>query len=49
MLVGAERTVGLVAIAEAAQVGREQRKTIPKPRHDRFPGQGKFGPAVQQH
>ena len=49
MLVGAERTVGLVAVAEPAQVGRKQRKAIGEPRHYRFPGQPKFGPAVQQH
>ena len=49
MLVGAERTVGLVAVAEPAQVGRKQREAIGEPRHHRFPGQPEFGPAVQQH
>ena len=48
VLVGAERTAGLVAVAEAAQIGREQRETIGEPRHHRFPGQPEFGPAVQQ-
>ena len=48
MLVGAERTVRLVAVAEAAQVRREQCVTIGKPRHHRLPAQPEFRPAMQQ-
>ena len=48
MLVGAERSVGLVAVAEAAQVRRQQRVTIGKPPHQRLKGQPEFGPAMQQ-
>src|SRR5258708_17875829 len=38
MLVGAERSSGLVAVAEAAQVRREQGVALGEPRHDRLPG-----------
>ena len=48
MLVGAERPVGLVAVAEAAQVRREQGVTIGEPRHHRLPGEPELGPAMQQ-
>ena len=48
MLVGAERPVGLVAVAEAAQVRREQGEAIGKPRHHRLPGEREFRPAMQQ-
>ena len=48
LLVGAEQPLGLVAVAEAAQVGRIQREAIGKPRHDRLPGQPEFRPAMQQ-
>jgi hypothetical protein len=48
VLIGAERTARLVAVAEAAQIRREQRESIPEPRHHRLLGQGKFRPAVQQ-
>src|SRR5437868_7279439 len=37
MLVGAERPVRLVAVAEAAQVRREQGEAIGKARHHRLP------------
>src|ERR1700682_504677 len=48
MLVGAERSIGLVAVAEAAQVRREQGVALGEPRHDRLPGQPVFGPTMQQ-
>src|SRR5258705_5271680 len=48
MLIGTERPVGLVAVAEAAQVRREQGEAIGKPRHRRLPGEPEFGPAMQQ-
>ncbi len=48
MLVGAERSSGLVAVAEAAQVRREQGVALGEPRHDRLPGQPVFRPAMQQ-
>ena len=48
LLVGSEQPFGLVAVAEAAQVGRIQREAIGEPRHDRLPGQPEFGPAMQQ-
>jgi hypothetical protein len=43
-----ERPVGLVAVAEAAQVGRDQREAIGQPCHHRLPGQPEFRPAMQQ-
>src|SRR5467141_719734 len=48
MLVGAEGSVGLVAVAEAPQVRREQTVAIGEPRHHRLPGEPEFGPAMQQ-
>ena len=48
MLVRAERAGGLVAVAEAAQVRRDQRVAVGEPRHDRLPGQPELRPAVQQ-
>src|SRR5258708_38969548 len=48
MLVGAEGSVGLVAVAEAPQVRREQTAAIGEPRHHRLPGEPEFGPAMQQ-
>ncbi len=48
MLIGTERPNGLVAVAEAAQVRREQGEAIGKPRHHRLPGEPEFRPAMQQ-
>lgn len=48
VLVGTVRPVGLVAVAETAQVGRIKREAIGEPRHHRLPGQPEFGPAMQQ-
>src|ERR1700716_1979999 len=48
MLVGAEGSVGLVAVAEASQIRREQIIAIGEPRHHRLPGEPEFGPAMQQ-
>ena len=48
MLVRAERAVGLVAVAEAAQVRRKQGVAIGKARHHRLPGEPEFRPAMQQ-
>src|SRR6266404_280645 len=48
MLVGAEGPVGLVAVAEASQVRREQTVAVGEPRHHRLPGEPEFGPAMQQ-
>src|SRR6202011_4498341 len=48
MVVGAEGSVGLVAVAEAPQVRREQIVAIGEPRHHRLPGEPEFGPAMQQ-
>src|SRR6266850_198846 len=48
MLIGTERPNGLVAVAEAAQVWREQGEAIGKPRHHRLPGEPEFRPAMQQ-
>ena len=48
MAVGAEWAIGFVAVAETAQIRRQQRVAIGKPRHHGFPGQPEFGPAMQQ-
>jgi hypothetical protein len=48
MLIGAVRAVRFVAVAEAAQVGRDQGVAVGEPRHDRLPGQPELRPAMQQ-
>ena len=48
LLVGPERPLGLVAVAEAAQIGCIQREAIGEPPHHRLPRQPEFGPAMQQ-
>jgi hypothetical protein len=46
--VGAVRPIGLVAVAEAAQIRRVKSVAVGQKRHHRLPGQPEFGPAVQQ-
>jgi hypothetical protein len=48
MLVGTERPLGFVAVAETAQIRRDQGEAIGKPRHHRLPGEPEFRPAMQQ-
>src|ERR1700742_3849974 len=48
MLVGPVRPVGLVAVAETAEIRRDQREAGGEPRHHRLPGQPEFRPAMQQ-
>ncbi len=48
MLVRTVRPVGLVAVAEAAQVRRDQIIMAGEPCHHRLPGQPEFRPAVEQ-
>jgi len=44
----AEWPLRLVAVSKAAQVRGDQSEAILKPRHDRFPGQPEFRPAVKK-
>ena len=44
----APRAVRLVAVAEAAQVRRDQRVAVGEAVHHRLPGEGKLRPAVEQ-
>jgi hypothetical protein len=48
MAVRPVRPFRLVAVAKAAQIGRNQREAIGEARHHRFPGQPEFRPAMEQ-
>jgi hypothetical protein len=48
MAVRPVRALRLVAVAEAAQIGRDNRESARQPGHDRLPGEPEFRPAMQQ-
>jgi hypothetical protein len=48
MAVGPERTLGFIAVAETAEIRRDERIAIGKAMDQRFPGEPEFRPTMQQ-